>query len=100
VNPFPPAPLPAPSLISPANGARPAAGALIAFDWSDVTNAAGYQIQVSTASNFASNAIDRVVTPSQLSAALGAGSYFWRVRARDSAANPGTWSATGSFRVK
>jgi hypothetical protein len=100
VNPFPSAPLPAPNLLSPAEGARFAVGSPVAFDWSDVANAATYQIQVSTSQNFTSNAIDRVVTASQLSASLAQGDYFWRVRANDSAANPGAWSVTRSFRLR
>ncbi|MEA2252279.1 MAG: hypothetical protein QOG70_2521 [Solirubrobacteraceae bacterium] len=101
VNPTPPAPLAAPTLVAPANAGRITAGQTATFDWSDVSGAASYRIQVSSSNTFSTTVLDRVVTPSQLAAALTAtGDRFWRVRANDGAGNPGSWSAVRTLRVK
>jgi hypothetical protein len=97
----PPAPLAAPTLVAPANAARITAGQTATFDWSDIAGAASYRIQVSSSNTFSTTVLDRIVTPSQLAAALTAtGDRFWRVRANDAAGNPGTWSAVRTLRVK
>jgi hypothetical protein len=97
----PPAPLAAPTLLTPASGARVAPGPSVAFDWGDVARAASYRLQVSSASTFATTVVDRVVTASQVATALTAtGDRFWRVRATDAAGTAGAWSAARSFRVK
>jgi hypothetical protein len=99
--PPPPPPLAVPSLLAPAAGARVTSGQTASFDWSDIAGAASYRIQVSSANTFATTVLDRVVTSSQVAAALTAtGDRFWRVRANDAAGNPGAWSAVRSFRVK
>jgi hypothetical protein len=93
-----PTPTPtAPSLISPSNDARPAQP--VTFDWSDVANAASYEIQIdntsSIASPFVSNA---VVTISRATiGGLPAQQLWWRVRARNSAGGFGPFSATRRF---
>ena len=101
VNPFPTAPMPAPTLLSPANNSRFARGQTVAFDWSDVTGAASYTIQVSTSSTFGTTVVNQTVGVSAFSSAtLPAATLFWRARGNDTAGNAGTWSASRSFRVK
>jgi len=101
VNPTPSGPLPAPSLISPASGARFAVGAAVNFDWSDVTGAARYELQVSTSNTFSTTVVNQTaLTASQFSTtSLPKADLFWRARAFDSAGNPGAWSAVRGFRV-
>jgi hypothetical protein len=101
VPPTPPPPLAAPTLSTPANGATFNRNQSIPFNWSDVSGAASYQIQVATSTSFVGLFLDQVVTPSQLTTAFDStGSRAWRVRARDAAGNPGTWSAARTFRLK
>lgn len=96
-----PTPLPAPSLLSPANGARFQPGQNVPFDWSDVSGAASYRIQVGTTNTFTTTVLDRVVTPSQFSTAtLPTRDLFWRVRAIDTGGTAGAWSAVRSLRIK
>lgn len=101
VNPIPLAPLPAPSLVAPSSGARFAPGQSIPFDWSDVSGATSYTLQVGTTSTFTTVVLTRTVTASQLSAALSAtGDRSWRVRANRSDGSPGGWSTVRSIRIK
>jgi hypothetical protein len=101
VNPIPLAPLPGPSLVAPANGARFSVGQAIPFDWSTVANAATYTLQVGTTSTFATVVLTRTVTLSQLSVALTAsGDRAWRVRANRSDGSAGAWSAVRSLRIR
>jgi hypothetical protein len=91
--------LAAPTLVSPANGATGVATSAV-LDWSDVTSATRYEVQVATDSAF-TNVVrsSTTVTPSNwtvtpaLSSATG---YFWRVRAADSCGTS-AYSATSSF---
>jgi hypothetical protein len=94
--------LPAPSQLAPAADARFAPGTNITFDWSDVSGAAGYTIQVSDSSAFPSPLIvGQNLTASQFSTnTLPTKTMWWRVRANDAAGNPGAWSATRRFEVK
>ena len=101
VNPIPLGPLPAPTLLSPASGARFAPGQSVPFDWADVPNAASYTLQVSSASTFTSILLERSSTLSQVTASFAAtGDRFWRVRANRLDGSAGGWSAVRSFRVK
>jgi hypothetical protein len=98
VAPAPPPPLAAPTLSTPANGAAIARNASIPFDWSDVSGAASYQIQVATSTTFVGLFLDQVVTASQLTTAFDStGGRAWRVRALDAGGNPGAWSAARTF---
>ena len=103
VNPIPvvtPSPLPAPSLLAPAAGARFGVGQSIPFDWSTVSGAASYTLQVGTSTAFTTVVLTRTVTASQLSAAVSsAGDRFWRVRANRSDGTAGAWSAARSIRI-
>jgi hypothetical protein len=97
----PPPALAAPTLVAPANGGRVNAGQSVTFDWSNVTNAASYTLQVSSTNAFTTTVLERTVTASQVAAALTAtGDRFWRVRAHRADGSAGTWSAVRNFRVR
>ena len=58
--------LPAPSLISPAADARFSPGTSITFDWTDVSGAAGYTIQIDSDESFsAPQVVNQNTTVSQ-----------------------------------
>ena len=79
-----------PTLISPANDARPAQPVL--FDWSDAARATSYTIQIDDNSDFSSLVTSQTVTASQASIGnLPARRLFWRVRAHNSAGSS-SWS--------
>ena len=96
----PPAPPPAPAapaLLAPANASSPAQP--VGFDWSDVTGAASYTIQIANSSAFtAPLVLEQSVTASSFAAGgLSTTTKFWRVRGVNFAGVPGAWSATRSF---
>ena len=96
VNPPPPA---APSLLSPANDAK-GVPQPVRLDWSDVANAASYEVQVDDSSTIAAPFVaNPTVTVSEaiLNAGLPAQRLWWRVRARNSAGVFGPFSATRRF---
>ena len=98
VNPTaPPATPTAPSLISPVNDATPAQP--VTFDWSDVANAASYEIQIDNTSTIASPFVaSAVVTVSQATiGGVPAQRLWWRVRARNSTGVFGPFSTTRRF---
>jgi hypothetical protein len=100
--PPPPGGLGAPSLVSPSSDARFAPGQSITFDWSDVTGAASYTIQIDDADTFPSpQVVSQTVTASQFSSStLPTMRMWWRVRANDASGNAGSWSAVRRFEVK
>ena len=101
VNPPAAATLPAPSPVAPAVDARFSVGQTIAFDWSDVTGAASYTIQIDDQDTFASPVVSQSVTASNYSSAsLPAARMWWRVRAVDASGVAGAWSAARRFEVK
>lgn len=73
------------------------------FNWEDISNAVNYRLQVSLSENFNTTIIDTTVTASQYQATAGLLSngsiYYWRVCAKNSAAQWGEWSATWRFSV-
>ncbi|MDX6537005.1 MAG: hypothetical protein QOD37_1346, partial [Gaiellales bacterium] len=70
----------------------------IAFDWSDVSGAASYTIQIGDSSAFTTLVRSDSVTASSYSTGgLAATTQFWRVRGVNSAGTPGPWSAVRSF---
>jgi hypothetical protein len=72
----------------------------VPFDWSDVSGAAAYTIQVSTSSTFSSTVVNQTVTESQFATStLPRSDLFWRVRTTDSAGTPGAWSGSRRFLV-
>ncbi|GIH05472.1 hypothetical protein Rhe02_35390 [Rhizocola hellebori] len=101
-SPPPGGPLPAPALLSPASDARFAPGAVVAFDWADVTGAASYTIQIDDSDTFGSPlTLDLTVVVSQHTASgLPTQRMWWRVRANASGGAPGTWSQARRFELK
>jgi hypothetical protein len=98
VTPSAPPPTPsAPALVSPANGAT--VSLPVTFDWSDVSAATSYRLQVDDSSSFTSpRVIDQTVTASQFTAAsLAVRQHWWRVRGVNSAGTVGAWSSVRSF---
>ena len=92
--------LTAPVLVTPANGST-GVSLTPTLDWNDVTNAASYQVQVSTDSLFATSQFDTTgVTVSQLTVPAGKLSqttkYYWRVSPYN-AGGQGPWSSTWNF---
>lgn len=93
-----PAPLPKPTLISPANRAI---NPLTVLNWSAVTNAVYYEVEVSADSRFRT-VLEREF-PAGTSFDLGAlppGRWYWRVRAYNFVDVPGAWSSTYSFTIQ
>jgi hypothetical protein len=87
--------------LSPAADARFAPGANITFDWSDVSGAANYTIQISDQTSFSPLIVNQTLTPSQFSSStLPLKTMWWRVRANNASGTPGTWSAARRFEVK
>ena len=97
-----PGALAAPSLLSPANDARFSVGQAINFDWSDVTGAASYMIQIDDTDTFAAPLMlsQSVAASQHVASAIPASRPFWRVRAVDTAGNLGAWSAVRTLRVQ
>jgi len=102
ITPVPTGPLPAPSLVSPANDARFSPGQNITFDWSDVTGAANYTLQIDDSESFSNPlTLNQTVTASQFSTSTLPVIRMWfRVRANDASGNPGNWSSARRFEVK
>ncbi len=95
-------PLPAPTLLSPANDARFPPGQAISFDWTDVAGAASYTIQIDDADTFtAPLTVNQTVTQSATTiSGLPTQRLWWRVRANDASGNPGAWSAVRRFELR
>jgi len=72
------------------------------FDWTDVTGAANYTIQIDDQDSFPSPLIvDQTVTTSQFSTStLPTKTMWFRARANDASGNPGNWSTVRRFEVK
>jgi FG-GAP-like repeat/FG-GAP repeat len=89
----------APTLLSPAQDATPTQP--VTFDWTDVTAATAYRIQIDDSNNFSAPlAVDRVVTASQFttSTPLNVGlRHWWRVRGINAAGTAGPWSSVRRF---
>jgi hypothetical protein len=88
----------APSLTSPANNASNVSVAPL-LDWSDVSSADAYEVQISTASNFSSIAYSQIVDESTHVVASPLASdtqHYWRVRGSNGCGE-GAWSATRTF---
>jgi len=93
----PPTPA-APTLLSPANDATPTLP--VTFDWSDVANATGYEIQVDDSSTFGApfRALQSVNVSQATIGSLPAGvRLWWRVRARNAAGVFGAFSTARRF---
>jgi len=94
--------LPAPSLISPAADARFSPGTSITFDWTDVSGAVSYTIQIDNEESFATpQVVNQNTTVSQFTTStLPTTRMWWRVRANSSSGTPGSWSPARRFEVK
>jgi hypothetical protein len=100
-SPTPPQGLAAPQLISPAADARIAPGTNITFDWSDVSGAGNYTIQIAGNDTFAAPlVVNQTVTVSQFSTStLPTQRMWWRARANN-VGGSGPWSAARRFEVR
>jgi hypothetical protein len=89
-----------PSLMLPANGAS-TCDATPTFEWSALSGAPSYRLQVDDDPAFGSTAINVLVTSYGYTpgAALPAGFYYWRLRG-ESAACQGRWSAVRSLTIQ
>ena len=87
----------APTLLSPASNARVAQP--INFDWSDVSGATSYEIQIDDSNNFTAplTRSQRVSVSQATVTGLPAQRLFWRVRAFNSAGVSGPFSASRRF---
>jgi hypothetical protein len=95
------APLAAPTLVTPAADARFARGQTIVFDWSDVSAAASYTIQISDNDKFSSPLVNTPMAASQFStASLPATRLWWRVRAISASGSVGAFSTARRFEVR
>jgi len=91
----------APTLHLPSNGSTTSDNTPY-FDWYDVTGAATYELEVDNSSSFSSPEIHRTSLTSSYylaSSSLSYGTYYWRVRAKDSNGNWGSWSGVWSFTI-
>jgi hypothetical protein len=98
-----PTPPPAPTLLSPANGAKLPLNQSIPFSWSAVAGAATYEIQFDDSSSFTNPlfAAQTGLTQTQTTQTFTSERRFWwRVRARTAGQVNGTWSAARSFDIK
>jgi hypothetical protein len=78
-----------------------APGTNITFNWSDVSGAANYTIQIDDQNTFSSPIVNQNVTASQFSTStLPTLTMWWRARANNASGNAGTWSAARRFEVK
>ncbi len=82
----------------------PAAGSVLntsqpELDWSDVTDAAYYELQIDNSSTFGSPEVFTTITASTYTATtpLPNGKYYWRVRTYDPAGNRSGWTSARSF---
>ncbi len=90
--------LPPPSLLGPADGARGSCGP-VALAWRPVHTAGRYEVELARDRTFG-RLVQRaaLVGSSWTSDALGAGRYWWRVRARERGGRPGLRS-TRAFTI-
>jgi hypothetical protein len=88
--------------LSPADDARFPPGATITFDWSDVSDAATYTIQIDDAKSFSAPFVvaETVATSQFTSSTLPTRRMWWRVRANDGSGAPGAWSGARRFELK
>jgi subtilisin family serine protease len=97
----PPARPPAPTLVSPAQGATRVA-VPVTLSWNASIGAESYRIQISRTLDFATLVLNRarVTTTSTPFAGLAPGTvYYWRVRGIN-AAGGGAWSVKRQFKTR
>ncbi|MCL4253599.1 MAG: hypothetical protein KJ043_07465, partial [Anaerolineae bacterium] len=87
-------PLPAPTLIAPAD-MLVTTDTNLTFSWNSVSGATQYQIQIATDSGFTNIIHNHTLASTSYNYTLpGQGRYYWRVRA-----NGGTWSSVRYFDI-
>ena len=87
---------------APAGLAATVTGQSVAFDWNDASDGfgtvSGYEMEVDQQKDFKSPEYYMSFADSSgLIADIPGGSYFWRVRAEDSAGNFSSWSSVSTF---
>jgi len=89
----------APSLSSPSNGSSTCDNTPT-FNWSSVSGAVSYDIQVSTSSSFSSLEINQTTSNTSYTppTPLSAGTHYWRVRT-NAACGSGDWSSIWSVTI-
>jgi hypothetical protein len=94
--------LPAPALLCPLNDARFSRGTAIPFDWSDVSGAVTYTIQIDNSQSFSVPlTLEQNVSASQFTTgSLPATRMWWRVRANAASGVGGTWSAVRRIEIR
>ncbi len=91
---------PAPPVLQlPANGATLTVQP--GFEWSVITDAVEYKLQIATDAEFIEPLVDVTITDAFYTpdADLADGFYYWRVKATDEAGNNSAWSETWTVRV-
>lgn len=89
----------APALLSPSSGASTTKRPWL--KWSNVSNVVKYQIQVDNNSDFSSPEVDATTNKTTLQTkSLPIRTYYWRVRAIDSAGNWSSWSTIYLLNVR
>jgi hypothetical protein len=75
---------------------------MITFDWSDVSGAATYQLQIDNSESFSAPlTLSQSTTASQFATnSLPTQRMWWRVRAVSSSGATGAWSSIRRFEVK
>ncbi len=91
-----------PVLILPSNGAY-LNNSTINFVWHESTdNLSGiedYILQYSLDNSFTSGVVENILIDTTFTVALSDTIWYWRVKARDKAANEGAWSSVWSFEI-
>lgn len=88
-----------PTLVFPLAGAETEDSVFL--DWSDVTGASSYQVQVSSNSSFTTLVSDEFINEVSESVVQRLDrdhTYYWRVRALSQNADEGNWSRASSFK--
>jgi large repetitive protein len=90
---------PVPTQTFPANGATQQGVPYL--QWNPLAYAASYDVQLDTDPNFSSPIKTQTTKMSAwaYTDALGAGTYYWRVRRNDADSRDGAWSSTWSFHL-
>src|SRR6185503_194054 len=93
--------LTAPALVFPQNNARSVPPTVL-LQWSAVSGAASYRVQLSYGSDFATKITDQSNVTATTFTARSLASYrrvYWRVAAIGSSGTAGPWSQTWNFRT-
>ena len=92
---------PAPTMVSPNDGAIITNTDKPAFDWNASTNAIDYNIMVDNNQDFPSTEIDEVVTRTEYTSMvpINVGINYWKVRARNNIGLWGEWSGVKIFTI-